>query len=637
MPPKLTIADAHAAAAKYGGECLSTEYINGKTKMDWRCSEGHEWKAWLANIRMGKAWCPICAGKQRLSLDQIRQIARKRGGDCLSDQYEDQYTVLRWKCSYDHEWRATLKRVKSGSWCQLCYHDSLRDTIEKMKEIANKRGGKCLSEKYGNNQTKLTWECCEGHLWEATPHSIKIDGTWCPECFGTPKLSIENMRVLAEDRGGSCLSNEYIDNKTPLRWKCLDGHEWSAAPSKIKNAGHWCPTCGGTQKLTIEQMQEIAHNHGGKCLSQVYINVQTKLKWLCAEEHEWDASPLSVKLQDAWCPTCAGVRKLTIDEMKEIARGRGGECLSKVYTNILTNLEWRCSEGHEWKAPPKRIKALGGWCPTCAIKETGLKKRDTIETMMEIAHSRGGLCLSEEYTNSDTNLEWQCALGHQWKAKPSNIKHNGTWCPKCCFDETKLTIEEMKRIAFLRGGECLSMEYVNSSSKLLWKCARGHKWKAIPAKIKHCGHWCPYCRFKNEDECRKIIERLTKKKFPKKRPNWLGGLELDGYNSQLEIAFEYQGEQHHKVIPAWHASGQADLDAQQERDAVKAAACEDYGVGLVVIDFDSPDKLGCIGRQLAAIHRKRYAALVAARQWDNPVPVKFTIKNTDRIWRELEL
>jgi len=36
-------------------------------------------------------------------------------------------------------------------------------TIEEIKNIAKKNGGMCLSEEYINNSTKLLRQCSEGH------------------------------------------------------------------------------------------------------------------------------------------------------------------------------------------------------------------------------------------------------------------------------------------------------------------------------------------------------------------------------------------------------------------------------------------------------------------------------------------
>jgi hypothetical protein len=50
------------------------------------------------------------------------------------------------------------------------------------------------------------------------------------------------MQEMAVCRGGRCLSTEYVDIKTKLRWKCAFGHEWEASARLLKT-GHWCPEC----------------------------------------------------------------------------------------------------------------------------------------------------------------------------------------------------------------------------------------------------------------------------------------------------------------------------------------------------------------------------------------------------------
>ena len=47
-------------------------------------------------------------------------------------------------------------------------------------------------------------------------------------------------------------------------------------------------------------------------------------------------------------------KPLTIEEMHEIARSRGGTCLSETY--VSSKLRWRCAQGHEWEATPNNVK-----------------------------------------------------------------------------------------------------------------------------------------------------------------------------------------------------------------------------------------------------------------------------------------
>lgn len=349
------------------------------------------------------------------------------------------------------------------------------------------------------------------------------------------------------------------------------------------------------RRLTIEIMREVARERGGECLSNTYTNAETKLRWRCAKGHEWETMPKTVKTDGKWCPECGGKTKLTIGEMLRIANDRGGKCLSGTYAGVGTKLLWQCASGHEWWARPSEIKNRGQWCPKCA----GNAKLN-IEMMQEMADRKGGKCLSTEYAGTHTKLLWRCADSHEWWARPLEVKNRDSWCPKCAGN-ARLTIEEMQAIAGARGGVCLSEGYTNITTDLLWRCALGHEWSAMPASIKHQGSWCPHCRLKNEQKCRETFEARTGKKFPKLKPAWLEGLELDGYCEELGIAFEYNGRQHYEVLPAWHENGMDDLEQQQARDAKKVRLCEKNWVALVVIPYDMKDNDAFIGKQLADI------------------------------------
>ncbi|CAG8768069.1 3258_t:CDS:2, partial [Racocetra fulgida] len=57
------------------GICLSTEYKDNKTPLMWRCSKNHVWSAPLSRIKNLGQWCPQCAGKIKLTLEVVKQIA----------------------------------------------------------------------------------------------------------------------------------------------------------------------------------------------------------------------------------------------------------------------------------------------------------------------------------------------------------------------------------------------------------------------------------------------------------------------------------------------------------------------------------------------------------------------------------
>jgi hypothetical protein len=327
------------------------------------------------------AKAPAPSGRRSAQpVDQARAHARQRGGRLISRSVANVQTMLLWECAEGHRWRARLSKIKRGMWCPLC-GGTRKLTLELLREEASRRGGKLLSDRYSDAKSLLLWECAEEHRWKAPASRIR-SGAWCPRCAGETRLTIEEMCDLARANGGQCLSKRYVNNRTPLKWQCANGHIWRAMPVTVKPAGYrergtWCPECARAPLYTLDDMRELAARRGGQCLSKTYVNYKAPLNWLCAEGHIWKASansirPYTRKTPGSWCPVCAIEKaKLTIADMRAAAAARGGECLSAIYVNIRTPLRWRCAEGHEWEARPGHVRPSGprqrsSWCPVCS-------------------------------------------------------------------------------------------------------------------------------------------------------------------------------------------------------------------------------------------------------------------------------
>lgn len=113
-----------------------------------------------------------------------------------------------------------------------------------------------------------------------------------------------NLKIIATQRNGMCLSSEYSDSKSKLIWQCKEGHQWKASLTSIKHAKSWCPVCAGNKKLDMAQVKQLAELKGGKCLSGDYRNSKIKLLWQCEKGHQWYASTFSIKIRNSWCPVC---------------------------------------------------------------------------------------------------------------------------------------------------------------------------------------------------------------------------------------------------------------------------------------------------------------------------------------------
>ena len=305
----------------------------------------------------------------------------------------------------------------------------------------------------------------------------------------------------------------------------------------------------------LARVRATAMARDGKLLSPVYLGGATKLRFRCAEGHEWLATPSQIK-QGRWCPACwiaraaAKNRAHGLKRLLSTVARRGGTVVSRRYLGSTTKLRFRCREGHEWRTTPGGI-VTGNWCPVCFHKRPmkksiavrrrlmGIVKRrggeilapgyatyqaplflrcvrghawkpwpksiiegawcpvcqeeDLLAVLRSLAERRGGECLSPSCRSGHERLTWRCVQGHRF-AKTGNAVKAGKWCGKC-HGSPPGDIDRMRRMARERGGECLSKKYLGVETKLRWRCREGHEWSTVPGSIIQ-GTWCRVCRMR---------------------------------------------------------------------------------------------------------------------------------------------
>lgn len=279
--------------------------------------------------------------------------------------------------------------------------------------------------------------------------------------------------------------------------------------------------------------------------------------------------------------------------IQKLVKEKSGVLLSGTYETKQSQFHLRCSCGYEWTTRAYIITG-GSWCPKCAGKTI---EQSWLKELQDIAKSKGGECLSDIYLGNKKRLKWRCKDGHEWMATPSNIKKNNQWCRPCWknYEAGQHTknhngLEEAKKIAIERGGKCLSNEYIGNKEKMSWQCEEGHQWEADLSCVKNSKTWCPQCNknFK-ENLCREILKDITGYEFPLIKPDWLRSekgfkMELDGFNEQLNLAFEYHGEQHYREIP-YFTDEKKTFEQRVRYDKLKEETCKKNNVKLIVIPY----------------------------------------------------
>jgi hypothetical protein len=390
---------------------------------------------------------------RRLGIDQMHAIAKEHGGKCLSTEYVGKGMHLQWECSEGHRWKTTAGHIKSGTWCKICRDENSaqkkRLGISKMQELAKERYGKCLSTKYVNSNTKLEWECANGHRWKSTPNNV-ITFSWCQEC--SSGISERICRAYFRQIFGKpfpksrpkWLKNRY-GNQMELDGYCKDlriAFEHQGEQHYTTNT-HFVVTQEHLNRRLKDDKDksDLCKKNGIRLFAVPALFDRTKLEDLQKFIYD-ECKRLKVRrpagmldkkinLKSAWLSD--GSKKI-LQEMHALAKEHGGKCLSKMYINMRTKLEWECSEGHRWKAVPYSVKGFGTWCNVCSSRSSGIKRSLSLDEMHALAKEHGGKCLSTEYKDTSTHLEWECAKGHRWKAVPRSIKYNKTWCRKCSWE-----------------------------------------------------------------------------------------------------------------------------------------------------------------------------------------------------------
>lgn len=356
------------------------------------------------------------------------------------------------------------------------------------------------------------------------------------------------------------------------------------------------------RKLTLDEMSEIAAMRGGHCLSTEYIDQSHDIEWECAEGHRWLAPGGQVKgsrnKPGTWCPTCAPLRvaekrRLTIADMQRLAAEHGGQFLSTEYLGSCEKHLWACSEypGHPAFEQRPNATQQGQWCGCCARNV-----KPTLADLDSLAKAKNpeARSLAREYVNSAVELEWTCGVaGHPPFFKSyRSVKYDGGWCRLCRTYQTKYTRGMLEHLAESLGGALLSTEaYRNTKQPLEWRCADGHIFRRTLDSIRSYHSFCPDCsRTWNlrEQYVRSLFAHLMGASFPRRRDlPWLvnaagARMELDGYNAELQIAFEYHGSQHYGVDGLFLKDFAA-LERRQADDARKAELCDAYGIILITV------------------------------------------------------
>lgn len=391
---------------------------------------------------MGKA--------NRLTLRDLKENASARGGKYLSDFAAKSDEKALWECAKGHTWLASPRQIRfAKTWCPVCsgraHNDEHRQIIlRELQTLAASRGGRCLSAKYVSARSNMTWECVEGHRWEAPSDRIKNTGTWCAKCIGKGlKLTSEyqaeklkSLQIVASSRGGRLISAEYLGMNKSLEWECAAGHRWEVKPAHVVGKTQsWCGQCNQTYS---EKLIRLAFE---AVFNVPFPNIRPDfLRSTRGRNLELDGynSDLMLAFEFDGAQHFQKTRFQDSDQILNdvIQRDTVKDELSKAASLTLLRFNYREDVRDipsliKSKVPASRPDLLSYDFTVKPDYRSAYFPVDPADELRAIAKSRGGRLISTMYVNSDTKLEWEFSEGHRWFQKPDHIKNTGTWCRRC--------------------------------------------------------------------------------------------------------------------------------------------------------------------------------------------------------------
>lgn len=388
------------------------------SKVWWRCSRGHEWKAMVRTLEAGVR-CPVCLGIGKFVRGKndlvtvCPEIAsewhdEKNGNLSAGDVPVFSNYNAWWKCRKGHEWQTTVEaRTKQNSGCGYCSGHNLitgeNDLMTRFPDVAaewdyDKNSGR-PDEYRPTSPEKVSWVCKKGHRWMAKIENRTRRKQGCPYCCG--RMAIPGETDIATlcpeamhlwDYRKNSEEGIFPENIKPGSDRkvwciCRKGHSWSQQAKKLsKGAG--CPYClnysiiEGENDFAALAPQELLgqwHPTRNERISptEIAIHCPKKVWWICAKGHEWKASPDSRqrKAGITQCPYCAGqlaskgetdLETKAPELLEDFNYERNRKKPDEIHWGTMKKAWWKCHVcGYEWRCPVVARTRYGTGCPKC--------------------------------------------------------------------------------------------------------------------------------------------------------------------------------------------------------------------------------------------------------------------------------
>lgn len=293
-------------AESKGGKLISTEYINGTTKLEFEDRNNKKFKSIPNAIKRGQ-WSPF--EHANLSEEKTRQCMEfifsdkfpniwgviKKTTTNRSMQFDGYNEKLKIAFEYQGEqhysWedcrgkteaekKQLLKKITENDKEKLKlskeqnilliiikYFENYKEDEQYIIHVINE------IKNYNLDILNLYLENIEDRISD-----FKFDYNKMP----TNDKYLKELRKIAKSKGGKLISTKYINNTTQLEFEDKNGNRFFRKPSEVKHNNRWSPY--DVKKIRVPAyhfnlLKNLIESHNGKLISTEYINCNTKMEF----------------------------------------------------------------------------------------------------------------------------------------------------------------------------------------------------------------------------------------------------------------------------------------------------------------------------------------------------------------------
>jgi hypothetical protein len=486
-----------------------------------------------------------------------------------------------------------------------------RWTIQELQEVARERGGECLSDEYRGVERPLRWRCGKSHVWEAPPSRI-LEGCWCRACsVEAQKLTTEEVISRFLSRHGDRYDYSDVDYQLdgiPVTIICKVHGRFEQRPDL-----HWkgtnCPKCARLETdrrrieraaAAFESSARAAHGDRYDYSEARFTGARSKLQILC-RHHGPFSQTASEHIRGAGCSKCANeangeeksreYREAFVERARTVHGDRYDYSLAE-YATVHDRVLIGCAiHGQFRQSPASHLRGSG--CPRCGSEGVGAKKsaaaRDRFLEKARLVHGVRYDYTRMVYNRSHQNVTIVCPDHGPFQQTPDNHLHGKNGCPVCAQGvraaKRRLSEEEfIERSTLVHDGkyDYSKVRYEAWNRTVSIVCPiHGEFWQSPNAHL--AGKGCASCKESNGEKA--IARFLTRLEVVFHREHVIKPgphpFKYDFFVPSANLLIEFHGGQHYEVCEFF--GGKKAFKRTVERDRKKEALARQWGLRLLVI------------------------------------------------------